>query len=203
VLAGLALALLATWLFNSAFNWDPSIVVTEVRWTNGLHRIENGDAFDQAALDIENYKKVVVPDTAVVRREGNANKLQVFMRKRMRFGGHPPESMSIRTARKNMGCAVKDEGGSLVLATFGEWDSHIEGGTNMALVVLVPEGVEVENRSDLSGEKSADREWHGDYLTKPKEVKEGWWYGPASPADGWKAVPDVPDHLRRAAGKPK
>ena len=69
----------------------------------------------------------------------------------------------------------------------------------MEIKLLVPEGIEVEKRGGLSGEHSAGREWHGAYLTKPKEVKEGWWYGPASPAGGWLAVPDVPDPHRRAA----
>ena len=89
---------------------------------------------------------------------------------------------------------------TLVLATFGEWDSQIEGGTRMRIVALVPLGVAVEQRAGLSGPYSAGREWHGQYLTKPKEVKEGYWYGPASPADGWTAIPDVPDPERRAEG---
>ena len=46
------------------------------------------------------------------------------------------------------------------------------------------------------------REWHGVYLTKPKDAKAGYWYGPASPADGWSAVPDVPDPERHAGEPP-
>jgi hypothetical protein len=184
------------------FGWlepadDPSIVVSESHSTIHGNTIENGDAYDHAAVDIGNYQKVVVPDTARLRREGSEKKLQLFMRKHLGFHGHPPQSMSIRAARKNMGCAVKDDDGTLVLATFGEWSS-IEGGANMEVEVLVPEGLEVGTRGGLSGPESAGREWHGAYLTKPKELKEGWWYGPAAPAEGWKAVPDVPDALRRA-----
>ncbi len=156
-------------------------------------------AFDQAALDTEKYKKVILPDTAEIRREEKGTELQVFMKKTLGFAGHPPEAMSIRTARKHMGCAVREEDGSLVLATFGEWDSHIEGGAQMGIEVHIPEGVAMEQRAGLSGERSAGREWHGAYLTKPKEVKDGWWYGPASPAEGWQAIPDVPDPGRRAA----
>jgi hypothetical protein len=184
---------------NDSLDPESSIVISETHKTIHGNTIENGDAFDQAALDIEKYKKIILPDTAEVRREGKGTKLQIFMKKQMSFGGHPPKSMSIRTARKNMGCAVKDEDGALILATFGEWDSHIEGGASMGIEILVPEGIEVEQRSRLSGGASAGREWKGAYLTKPKEVKEGWWYGPASAAEGWKAVPDVPDPLRRAA----
>jgi hypothetical protein len=97
-----------------------------------------------------------------------------------------------------MGCAVRAEGDELLLATFGEWDSHIEGGAQMKLVANVPEGMDVEQRKGLSGEDSAGREWHGQYLTKSKDAKGGYWYGPASPAEGWTAVPDVPDPDRTA-----
>jgi hypothetical protein len=161
------------------------------------HTTENGSAFDQAAVDLEKYKKVVIPDQATLRHQGEGGKLQIFTEKSLKFFGHPPEPMSIRTARKNMGTAVMHEGDALVVATFGEWSSK-EGGAAMRLVIVVPRGVEVELRPGLSGPNSAGQQWNWDYLTKPKEVKEGYWYGPASPADGWTAIPDVPDPERRA-----
>src|SRR5258708_9041684 len=106
------------------------------------------------------------------------------MAKTLAFFGHPPAPMSIRNARKNVGCAVKPEEDALVVATYGEWDS-IEGGARMKLLASVPEGVEVEHRNGFSGPSSAGREWHGKYLTKPKDAQDGYWYGPASPTDGW------------------
>lgn len=183
------------WLLGWSPNFDRSIVLSQ-----RFGKVENGSAFDRAALDIGEHKKVILPDGAEVRRKGTGTKVQIFMKKTLAFGGHPPERMSIRTARKYMGCAVRAEDDGLVVATFGEWDSRIEGGAQMGLVFVVPEGIEVEQRPGLSGPKSAGREWHGQYLTKPKEVKEGYWYGPASPADGWTAVPDVPDRDRTADG---
>jgi hypothetical protein len=163
-------------------------------------KVENGTAYDRAAVDLGKANKVVLPDSAVVRRAGEAGKLQLFMAKTLSFAGHPPEPMSIREARKNMGCAVRMEGVSLGIATYGEWDSRKEGGAHMKLIAMVPEGVEVEQRKGLSGPDSAGREWHGQYLTKPKDAQGGWWYGPASPADGWVAVPAAPDP-ERTAGK--
>jgi hypothetical protein len=68
----------------------------------------------------------------------------------------------------------------------------------MTLVVEIPEGVAVEQRAGLSGNDSEGREWNGVYLTKPKDAKGGYWYGPASPAQGWVGVPDVPDPERTA-----
>jgi hypothetical protein len=69
----------------------------------------------------------------------------------------------------------------------------------MKLVAVVPDVCEVEQRKGLSGEDSSGREWDGHYLTKPKDAKDGYWYGPASPAEGWTAVPAVPDPERTAS----
>jgi hypothetical protein len=195
----ITLATASAWLLLSACGccFDSSI---ELREPFHLHTGENGSAFDKAAIDVGDCRKITIPDNAEVRHQGENNKLQLYMEKSLDFLGHPPEPMSIQTARKNMGTAVKRDGDALVVATFGEWDSHIEGGAAMRLVIVVPNGMKVEQKPGLSGPDSAGQEWHGKYLTKPKEVKEGYWYGPASPANGWTAIPDVPDPERRAKG---
>jgi hypothetical protein len=160
--------------------------------------VENGSAYDKAAIELGDCTKVVLPDDATVRQDGEAKKLQLYMKKTLGFGGHPPEAMSIKQVRNYMGCAVQVEKTALVIATFGEWDSHIEGGARMQVVFVVPKGIDVERRSKLSGESSiCSRAWEGGYLTKPVEVKEGYWYGPASPAEGWKAIKAVHDQERR------
>jgi hypothetical protein len=92
--------------------------------------------------------------------------------------------MSIRGALKNIGCAVRVEDDTLVVATYGEWDSRIEGGAYMKVVAVIPDGLVVEQRKGLSGPDSAGHEWHDQYLTKPKDAKDGYWYGPAAPAKG-------------------
>ena len=48
----------------------------------------------------------------------------------------------------------------------------------MRLLFVVPESIEVETDDSLSGEDSKGREWNQAYLTKPKDVEEGYWYGP-------------------------
>jgi hypothetical protein len=160
--------------------------------------VENGSAFDKAVVEIGRHKKIILPDTATLPQDGDAGKLQIFMKKTLSFYGHPPESMSIRQARKNMGCALQMEKDALVVSTFGEWDSLKEGGTNLKLLIVVPMGIEVETRARLSGVNSVGREWKGKYLTKPVEVKEGYWYGLATPGEGWEAIAAVPDEQRRA-----
>ncbi|MDY3553652.1 hypothetical protein R5W24_002756 [Gemmata sp. JC717] len=172
---------------------DPSVVVDETFWSE---RVENGTAYDRGAIDLRAAKRLVLPDNVTVQSPGTAGTVQLFMAKKLNFGGHPPEPMSIRSARKNMGCAVRAEGDALVVATYGEWDSRIEGGASMAVVAVVPAELAVDLRPGLSGPSSSGREWNGRYLTKPKDARGGYWYGPASPAEGWAGVPVVPDSER-------
>jgi hypothetical protein len=80
-----------------------------------------------------------------------------------------------------MGCAVKTEGDALAVGIYGEWDSHIEGGADMKLVVVVAEGLAVEHRKGLSRDKSSC-----------------WDRVAGSMAAGWKAIPDEPDPERTA-----
>jgi hypothetical protein len=162
--------------------------------------IENGSAYEQAVVDTQGCKKVVLPHDAVLRREGHGTKVQVFLKKTLGFSGHPTKPMSIRTGRKCMGCATKVEGDALVLATFGEWDSHIEGGARLRVVCVVPKDLEVEQRPGLSGPDSAGQGPHGERGGNPNAAEEANWYGPASPAKGWTAVPDTPDSDHRADG---
>jgi hypothetical protein len=179
---------------------DRSVVLSQ-QWetVHGL-TVENGTAYDRAAVDLGQYKKVVLPHDAAVWSDQPGPRLGIYMQKNLSFHGHPPEPMSIAQGRKNMGCAVKAEGDALVVATDGEWDSHIEGGASMRLVILVPKGIAANGREKLSGEQSAARDWRLPYITKPKEVKEGYWYGPASPRNDWLALPANPDSERRANG---
>jgi hypothetical protein len=189
------LAACGLWLAGWFPTGDRSIVLSEPFVTVHGLTIENGDAYDRAVVELGSAKRIVLPDDAVVRRTGEPGVVRLFMKKTLGFHGHPPKPMSIRDARKNMGCAVKAEEDGLVVATYGEWLSK-EGGTEMKILAVVPEGTKVDQEKDLSGMNSAGQEWHGKYLSKPKDAKGGHWYGPASPAEGWTAVPDVPDPNR-------
>ena len=114
------------------------------------------------------------------------------MEKRMSFAGHHPKPMSIRLARKYMGCARRDDPGWITVATYGECGSK-EGGTSMRVLFRVPAGVQIETGADLSGENSAGEKWEGAGLPDRNNVSEGWWYGPAAPAKGWTVMVSVPD----------
>src|SRR5262245_58053584 len=81
------------WMAGWWPNFDSSIELS-----NRFGKVENGSAYDQAAVDLGATKKLVLPDNAVVQRSGEAGKVQLFMKKTLAFGGHPPEPMSIRNA---------------------------------------------------------------------------------------------------------
>jgi len=177
---------------------DPSIVLTEPFRTVHGRVVENGSVFDRAAVKIGTSKMLVLPHDAIIRRKGAPGEVQLFMKKTLEFAGHPPEPMSVRDARRNMGCAVKVDGHDLLIATFGEWDSHIEGSAQMKLVVNIAHGVEFEMRKGFSGENSAGHDVNEGVVSMPQGLKGGYWYGPTLPAQGWTAVPDVPDPDRTA-----
>jgi hypothetical protein len=156
--------------------------------------VENGSVYEKAIVELDRYHSVAVPEDAIIRREGEVGKLKLYMKKTLAFHGHPGEPMSIRLGRKNMGCAVKEEGDTLVVATYGEWKSK-EGGARMRLICIVPAGFAVEQRSKLSGEESAghDRDWFQKPAAEPRPKEAGKWYGLFMPAEGWKAVPSTAD----------
>jgi hypothetical protein len=155
--------------------------------------VQNGRAYDKAVMDIGQDAMLVVSSNARIERAPSSRDVvEIFMEKRMSFAGHPPKPMSIRLARKYMGCARRDDTGRITVATYGEWGSR-EGGTSMRLLFRVPTGVQIETPADLNGEKSAGEKWKGAGLPDENGVSEGWWYGPAAPAKGWTAIASVPD----------
>jgi hypothetical protein len=69
------------------------------------------------------------------------------------------------------------------IGTYGEWDSLIEGGTSIELIVEVPDGIEIERDDHLSGGSSiltATGQPDG------RNVMDG-------PAKGWIIIQSVPD----------
>ena len=157
---------------------------------------ENGTVYDRAVVDLGATRKVVLPRDAIVRRTAQTGKLQLFMAKRLSFNGFPPEPMTRRGVRKYMGCAVKNESGTLVVATHGEWHSHIEGLADMRLVAIVPKAVQCEHRTGLSGPDRVATERKRDFAGGHDQ--DGYWYTSASLAKGWTAVTDIPDPDRTA-----
>jgi hypothetical protein len=130
------------------------------------------------------------------------------MEKRANIRAHYPRAVSVVDYRTRMGCAVKLENGELLIGTFGEF-SFLEGSVSMRLLVLVPPGVEVEQRAGLiggyGGRAGSERDpksinpGRGDpkpALTKSEEGTPPRWLPPTA-EDGWHEIPAVADAERR------
>jgi hypothetical protein len=135
---------------------------------------------EHVELALDGAKVVRVPATATLSRGGS--QIEIAMTKRIGFAGHPPREMDfLWGGRFAMSVASRRDGEALEIGTYGEWDSHIEGGAWIELELRVPEGVEVVTDPALAGEKSRAQGPASSYDDNPRT----YWYGPTRPADGW------------------
>jgi hypothetical protein len=151
-------------------------------------RVSNGAAFDVAAVDVSNVDTLVVPDAARVQIGSDIGRVHLYLKKILGYEGHPGSSVSIEGQRKKMGCAQRRDGRTMTLATYGSWDSHIEGGARIELLIVVPPGLKVGKRGGLSGEASAAEDRH---------TQISFWETPPLNA-GWIPIDDRPDLQHRA-----
>jgi hypothetical protein len=157
-------------------------------------KFDIGWAYDRAVLDVRTVAGLVVPHDARVEQGGiPMNRAEVYLEKRLARVGNLRDPMTIRGARRNMGCVCKPDSGRLVLATYGE-ACNFDGETTIALLVRVPDGVPVERQGDLSGPNSRGQRWDDGQVPPPLDPANGpWWGARISPAPGWVPVPSVPD----------
>ncbi|MCK6440802.1 MAG: hypothetical protein L6Q71_11470 [Planctomycetes bacterium] len=188
----LTVVVLGSVLFASCSLFGPSgpgIVTTGSGPGSGVY---NGHAFDKGTMDISAYDALILPHDAQVKENEALNTtrtIHVLLRKTLSFGGHPPASVTPLQARKFMGVAWRAEDRRIWFGTYGEWDSHIEGGASMHVIFEVPSNVKVERAHDLSFENSKADGWKNGVLIKGEEH----WYGGNAPAEGWTALQTVPD----------
>jgi hypothetical protein len=157
------------------------IRVKESHFTIGA-RVANGTAYDCATLDIRSFAKVVLPKAARVSSDAPPGVAVVRMAKEVGFSGHPPKPITPEVARRNMGVAFRaGEGGVVEIATFGEWDSHIEGGAAIRVHVSLPKDTAYDF-SDLSARGHS-----------PPENGPGYWYAAGAPDVGWTRIPSWTD----------
>lgn len=149
-----------------------------------------GTVYQRGGFALGPHTQLVVPANALVGEGAPAGRVEVFVGKRLGFHGHPPAAMSAASVRRNLGLATKEEGAALVLSTYGEFDTHIEGGAQIALYLRVPAGVAVTLRHALFGDDAPAAKWPASDTANPKEDagRVGYWYAPVNPAPGWKAL---------------
>lgn len=147
--------------------------------------------------------RLIVPETAAVAFGAPAATVELFVEKTLAFAGHPPQPMPAAGLERNMGMATRIEGSDLVLATYGEWDSRIEGSASILLFVRVPVGSTVVRRVGLEGDDSAAAIWPDSIPYEKQEAgRIGYWYAPVRPSPGWTSVPLRADPQRIARAGP-
>ena len=166
--------------------------------------VVNGSSFEKAALQLPPNKLLVIPQEALVEKKKQGDKVEIYLEKRLNFRGHPPSPMHIRDAREYMGIASREEKDAVFIATFGEWDSHIEGGAWIRMFICVPDKVELKKANRLSGEESKayfdqDSAWMK--LMDSPQFKKCYWYGAITPKEGWHRIETQPDIEHRVRKK--
>lgn len=164
--------------------------------TEGSGAIFDGSIFERASAPFA-ATEVVVPDNATVAFGAPSGKIELYLEKTQHFRGHPPQPIPARAVQHNMGIATRSEADRVIISTYGEWDSRIEGYAGILLFVVVPEGTRVRARGDLSGDRSAASSWPEDAPESRTEGgRIGYWYNVTNPAPGWRAVPTQSDPRR-------
>lgn len=151
----------------------------------GCSMVSNGSVTDSAEIPLEGAQEIRLPEHAVV-EQSEGDSVVVHMKKTLSFAGHPPEPVRISDQRERMGVATRRDGPVMEIATFGEWDSRIEGGAWIELRFVVPAQIRVSRASGLQGTKSAAQGWDRDDAD-PRAEEGKWGYVPTKPGKKWKA----------------
>jgi len=147
-------------------------IVLGERWGH----VVNGSAFERAILDVPGVQSVHVPEDATVETI-RGDRIEIYLEKVLAYRGHPPQPMSIVTARHEVGVSYQQQGTRLWFRTFGAWDSRIEGGMAIRVVVRVPASLTVVR--DGAVEDDAGDVPDGDFEDPP--TNPGWHEAAAAP----------------------
>lgn len=182
-------------------NEEGELVISK---STGNSMVVNGCSYEKATIHLSPQQTLVIPKEALVERTEQGDKIEIYLEKELFFLGHPPYPMHIRDAREYMGIVTREENNAMIIATYGEWDSHIEGGSSIRLLMRVPDSIKSEKKKQLSGENSLahyddDPNWMK--LIDSPEFKKCYWYGPIKPKEGWEKIETQPDKKHRAKRK--
>ena len=140
-------------------------------------------------LNPEGLRRIIVPtDAKIVRAKTQTIELHVI--KMLGFAGQPPRPMRIVDWPSHIGVMQRRNSDTLELATFGSWDSHIEGSASVALEIRVPQKLRVVPRTRAiepvgTGVEAEDSSW----LREMSEGCGSYWYARPYPLSGWSVVP--------------
>lgn len=160
-----------------------------------------GSVYQRATLAVGQHQALRVPANALVAEGAKAGTIEVYVAKTLGFAGHPPETMSVESVRRNLGLATTDDGTTFVIASYGEFDTRIEGAATMRLFVRVPKAFPVHVGDGLAGDDSEPARWPTDEASQRggDAGRVGYWYAPVNPRRGWSRVKLVDDAQRVAS----
>ena len=180
---------------DGGFVEDRSVEAGEV-----FGNVCNGKAYDASRIRLEGIRKLVVPQDVSI-RAGQEGGIDVYAAKSLDFFGHPPDSMGISESRRWMGAAMKVEGDELRLSTYGQWDSNIEGGLQIHLLLVVPPGVQVSRSLASDSSPSCSRGWpegEPSFQRPTNPIR----YGMMACGGGWRPLHQRPDPDRHGTADP-
>jgi hypothetical protein len=146
-------------------------------------KVENGTTYECGFLKVLPNETLVLPESAVV-EEHDGSLVQFYLTKSVQFSGQPPHPMQIAKWRTYLGIAKQKENDAVAISTYGEW-SNKGGSANIRLLVRVPQGQAVEQRSERSGADSA--------ASKPMDfndpgMQECYWYSGIGAKENWEPI---------------
>ncbi|MBT9583756.1 hypothetical protein IV102_10435 [bacterium] len=154
-------------------DYDPSLVLT-----GRLNGTENGRAYQRATLSLAEIDRLEIPAGTRVQTDDDSSDLRLFLEILVGFAGHR-SGFTIRRERKSVGCIMKIHDRTLRLCRHGDWDSQIEGGVSVEMLVKVPSRLRVVKSRPLPTPQN------------PIEVRPGW-----------QIVANQPDPERTAERRP-
>lgn len=181
----LGLLLCAIWIIYKIFNpLDQFSSHTGVEVAHVFGNVINGSAYDKAVLLPAASDMFVFPDDAIIETTHEGSEIEIFIKKTLSYHGHPPGSITVLDAREAMGVSHRIDDKQFILATYGEWDSRIEGGASIRLLLRIPQEMSYTTRQGLSGSDSEACGGFGMFHTEDHVN----WYVDAKPLDGWTAI---------------
>jgi hypothetical protein len=172
---------------------DKSLIIK-----NSFGKVQNGSAFEKTSILALSDTLLIIPMNAIAEPNDTRDSIKLFIAKTISFGGHPPREIGIQACRNYFGAALKREKQILKIATFGEWDSRIEGAAWINMIITYPTRMKIERRTNLSGDSSESINDSKANFTGRLNGDGPYWYSSTECAAGWQKIHELPDYEQTA-----
>lgn len=156
---------------------DPSLDFDEPWQPSGTYIVENGRAYDQAAIALPPGTEVILPEdregtSFTVQTDGSAGTVLVLIEKRLCDFGHYGKTRRLRDFRAERRLWKRQVGATLVLDPDGG-GFHKHGGSEVRVLVRVPPGTLVR-RESIATAHFAGR-YDGQYRASDDAARAAGW----------------------------